>query len=236
MFKAQAIILAGGQGSRLQPYTTIVPKPLLPVGNYPILEILIRQLKRFSFTRIVISVGHLSGLIEAYFGSGVKWGVDICYVQEDSPLGTAGAIKLVKHVEENFIVMNGDILTDIDMLGLLRSHICQKVISTIVIKHRNIKSDFGEIEINEQNELISYTEKPEHQSFASIGMNVFNARARSFIKMNENIGIPDLVARFKAAGERMFCYQTHGIWLDLGRLNDLQEAQGVFLANKEKFL
>jgi len=236
MFKAQAIILAGGQGSRLQPYTTVVPKPLLPVGNYPILEILIRQLKRSSFTRIAISVGHLAGLIEAYFGSGEKWGVDICYVREDSPLGTAGAIKLVKHVEENFLVMNGDILTDINMSDLFQRHVRQKEISTVAVQQRKIKSDFGEIKVDEQNELVSYTEKPEYRSLASIGMNVFNERARSFIKMNENIGIPDLVARFKAAGERVFCYQMHGIWLDLGRFNDLQEAQGVFLANEKKFL
>jgi NDP-sugar pyrophosphorylase family protein len=220
----------------LQPYTTIVPKPLLPVGDYPILEILIRQLKRSSFTRIAISVGHLAGLIEAYFGTGEKWGVDISYVQEDSPLGTAGAIKLVKEVEENFLVMNGDILTDIDMRDLFQSHVAQKCIGTVGIKPRKIKSDFGEIEIKGQNELVSYTEKPERQSFASIGINVFHERARSFIKVNENIGIPDLVARFKAAGEKVSCYQMHGIWLDLGRFNDLQEAQDVFLANKEKFL
>src|SRR3990167_5778963 len=120
--KIQAVILAGGQGSRLRPYTTILPKPLMPVGELPIAEIIIRQLKRHGLTRIAIATGHLSGLIQSFFGDGRRWGVNIQYIFEDQPLGTAGALKLVEDPEDNFLVMNGDILTDVNFRELFGFH------------------------------------------------------------------------------------------------------------------
>ena len=122
MSKTQAIILAGGQGSRLRPYTTVLPKPLMPVGDMPIAEIIIRQLKHYGLTHIVIATGHLSALIQSFFGDGRRWGVHIEYVFEDEPLGTAGALRLVKNLEKEFLVINGDILTDVNFKELFSFH------------------------------------------------------------------------------------------------------------------
>ena len=234
MFKAQVVILAGGQGSRLRPYTTVLPKPLLPVGGKPILEILIRQLRHFGFKNIVISTGYLAELIEAYFGKGEKWGVHICYVHEDKPLGTAGALKLVEDTERNFLVMNGDILTDMNFATFLNWHTRQKAMASLTVKERKIKSDFGVIEFGPDHELRAYQEKPEHQSFVSIGVNAFNSRAKNFIKPGESVGMPELMLRLKALSHRVCCYPVRQEWLDLGRFEDLERAQDIFVHTKKK--
>ncbi len=236
MFKAQVVILAGGQGSRLRPYTTVLPKPLLPLGEVPILEILIRQLKYYGFTHILISTGYLAELIEAYFGKGDKWGVCIRYVREGEPLGTAGALKLVTHTENNFLVLNGDVFTDMDFAAFLKWHIRQKAMASIVIKERKIKGDFGVVEVEANHELKTYHEKPEHKSFLSIGVNAFNFRAKSLIKTGEYIGMPDLMLRLKSRAQKVCCYQIRNTWLDLGRFEDLERAQDIFARHKKKFI
>jgi len=235
MFKAQVVILAGGQGSRLRPYTTILPKPLLPVGEIPILEIIIRQLKHYGFKNILIATGYLAELIEAYFGDGRRWGVCICYVRESKPLGTAGALKLARHTEDDFLVLNGDVLTDMNFAAFFKWHIRQKACGSIVIKERRIKGDFGVVEVGPAHELISYREKPEHQSFVSIGVNAFNRRAKSYINPGESIGIPDLMVRIKEKSQWVCCFQVHDQWLDLGRFEDLEQAQEIFRLHKKKF-
>lgn len=235
MFKAQVVILAGGQGSRLRPYTTILPKPLLPVGEIPILEILVRQLKHYGFKNILISTGYLAELIEAYFGDGRRWGVRIRYARESKPLGTAGALKLTKQTEEDFLVLNGDILTDMNFSSFFKWHKQQKALASIAIKERKIKNDFGVIEVGPHHELKAYHEKPEHVSFVSMGINAFNVKAKGFIKKDECIGIPDLMLRLKSASQRISCYQVKGQWLDLGRSEDLERAQEIFEQNKKKF-
>lgn len=236
MFKAQVVILAGGQGSRLRPYTTILPKPLLPVGEIPILEILVRQLKYYGFKNILISTGYLAELIEAYFGDGRRWGVFIRYVRESKPLGTAGALKLAKHTEDDFLVLNGDILTDMNFALFLKWHKKQKAAASISIKERKIKNDFGVIEVGPDHELKAYHEKPEHVSFVSMGINVLNAKVKDFIKKDECIGIPDLMLRLKSSSRKVCCYQVKDQWLDLGRSEDLERAQEIFEGNKKKFI
>jgi len=234
--KSQVVILAGGAGSRLRPFTTVLPKPLLPIGDLPILEVIVRQLRSAGFCDIAISTGHLAGLIEAYFGNGKKWGVSIRYLREDRPLGTAGALKLVKSVQDNFLVLNGDILTDIDYKALMSFHLKQKAAATVTCKARKVKIDFGVVKINKDHTLADYIEKPEHTSFVSAGLNVLSKRAVKYIKTGESIGMPDLVLRMKEAEEKIVCYKTKGIWLDLGRRDDLESAQEVFLKNERQFL
>jgi len=236
MSKIQAIILAGGEGSRLRPYTAVLPKPLLPLGEFPIAEVIIRQLKAHGMTNIAISTGHLAGLIEAYFGKGKRWGVNIRYVTEDLPLGTAGAIKLVKNVEDDCLVINGDVLTDVNFKELIKYHKRKKAIATITIKERRVKTDFGVIESSGTGELTDYIEKPEHKSFVSMGINILNKKCKKYIQNNESIGMPELMLKMKDCGEKVYCYKTTALWLDLGRLDDFESAQDVFAKHKKKFL
>ncbi|MBF0331755.1 MAG: NTP transferase domain-containing protein [Candidatus Omnitrophica bacterium] len=235
MFKAQVLILAGGQGARLRPYTTVLPKPLLPVGGYPIIEILIRQLKKAGLKNIVISTGYLSELIEAYCGAGKKWGVNIRYVHEKKPLGTAGALKLVKGTERNFLVLNGDILTDMNFAAFLRWHARAGAMASLAVKERKIKSDFGVIEIGAKDQLEAYHEKPEQCSFVSMGANAFNERAIDHIRCNECLGMPDLMLRLKSLSKKVCCYKVTDEWLDLGRFADLERAQEILGQKKNIF-
>jgi len=163
--KIQAILLAGGKGSRLRPFTTVLPKPLMPLGDYPIIEVIIRQLKNCGMTNIAISTGHLAGLIEAFLKDGKNWGVNITYVREAKPLGTAGAVKLVRNLADNFLVINGDILTDLNFVKFLKEHARKKYIASIAIKERVLKPNFGVIECNQKEILVDYIEKPEYKLY-----------------------------------------------------------------------
>ena len=236
MSKIQAVILAGGAGSRLRPYTTVLPKPLMPIGDFPIAEIIIRQLRFYGIKNIVISTGHLAGLIEAYFGDGRRWGVNIQYICEDRPLGTAGALKMIEDLASDFLVINGDTLTQLDFHELLQFHKKKKAAATIAVKERVVKTDFGVVEFNEQNELLNYVEKPQHTTYVSMGINIFKKRCKDYIKDLEAISMPELLLRLKASGERVYCFKTSCLWLDLGRLDDLEAAQEIFRKNAGKFL
>ena len=236
MSKIQAVMLAGGKGSRLKPYTAVIPKPLMPVGDHPIAEVIVRQLKRAGLKYIAISTGHLAGLIEAYFSDGKKLGVNIQYIKEDRPLGTAGALRLVTDLEDDFLVINGDILTDLDFKALVKVHQKRKALATMTIRERIVKTDFGVIKTNNKGDLIDYIEKPEHRSYVSMGVYVFNKKCVSHIKRAESLGMPDLMLRLKKEKARIYCHKTKAIWLDLGRMDDFHNAQTVFEKNKRKFL
>ncbi len=232
----QAIILAGGKGTRLKPYTTIFPKPLVPVGDFPILEIIIRQLKKYGFNEIIISTGHLAELIEAYFGKGTRWGVDIEYVREYTPLNTAGALGLIDNLDDNFLMMNGDILTTLDYSQLFNFHLEKKGVATISLHKREAKIDYGIIEMTPEFQLNNYIEKPTYHLLVSMGINVMNIRCKEYIRKNESIGLPDLMIRMKNEGEKIYCYPSECYWLDIGRVEDYQVAQDEFEQNKNKFL
>lgn len=236
MSKIQTIILAGGQGSRLRPYTTVLPKPLMPVGDLPIAEIIIRQLKYYGLTHIAIATGHLSGLIQSFFGDGRRWGVNIQYVLEDQPLGTAGALKLVENLEDDFLVINGDILTDVNLKELFAFHKKKKAQATIVCKERIVKTDFGVVEIDRSEQLVDYIEKPEHRSYVSTGINILTKECQKYIKPKELLGMPDLMLRLKKSDKKVSCFKMSGVWLDLGRLEDLEAAQEVFDKNRRTIL
>ncbi|HPN88764.1 MAG TPA: sugar phosphate nucleotidyltransferase [Candidatus Omnitrophota bacterium] len=236
MSKVQAIILAGGKGSRLRPYTTVLPKPLVPIGGMPIIEVIIRQLKFFGINNIVIAVGYLAELIETYLGNGKRWGVSISYVKEEKPLGTAGAIKLVKNLSDDFIVINGDTLTNMDFRSFIHFHKKSQAIATLGIKERILKTDFGVIESQKDGSFVNYIEKPDHRSDVSLGVNVFNKQVQSFIKKNEPMNMPELFLKMRSLGKRIVCFKTDKMWLDLGRFEDLELAQEIFEKNKKKFL
>ena len=232
----QAIILAGGKGTRLRPYTASFPKPLVPVGDTPILEIIIRQLRRSGFDEIIISTGHLAELIEAYFGAGQRWGVRIRYIREDKPLGTAGALRLVDEMAEHALVMNGDILTELDFVDLYRFHVSSGAIATLGACRRQHEIDFGVLDIDADATLATYTEKPLHTFWVSMGVNVVSRRACRYIADGERLGIPELMLRMQAAGERVMCYRFDGFWLDIGRPTDYQMAQEEIERDPTRFL
>ncbi len=236
MSRIQAVILAGGQGSRLRPYTTVLPKPLMPVGELPIAEIIIRQLKHYGLTHIAMTTGHLSGLIQSFFADGRRWGVHIEYIFEDRPLGTAGALRLVKNLADEVLVINGDILSNVSFNDLFVFHKRQKAQATIVCKERIVKTDFGVVKMDRHDHLMDYIEKPEHRSYVSTGINIFHKECQDYIKPHEFLGVPDLILRLKKSHEKICCFKISGIWLDLGRLEDLEMAQEVFENNREDIL
>lgn len=232
----QAVILAGGKGTRLRPLTLSFPKPLLPVGTHPILEIIIRQLARAEFTDIVISTGYLAELIENYFQDGAKWGVRIRYVREQSALNTAGSLRLLEGLEPAFLVMNGDVLTSLDYGSLYRSHMNSGCGATITTIEHESKVDFGVVESTPSGLLQGIREKPVFKYAVSMGVYVLNKSVIQLIDPNEAIGMPDLLLRLKDNGEQVRCHPFDGHWLDIGRLSDYERAQSKFLTYEHFFL
>jgi NDP-sugar pyrophosphorylase family protein len=232
----QAVILAGGKGTRLQPYTTVLPKPLMPVGDYPILEIVIRQLKRYGFTRIVLTVGYHYELFRAFFGDGKRWGIDIEYSFEEEPLGTAGPLRLIKDLDENFIVMNGDTLTNIDYKNLFDYHSRHGGAMTIATKKRKVNIDYGVLDYGQDKALVSYTEKPQIDYAVSMGVNVLTRRSLKIIPKGNRYDMPDLVHELIRRNLSVMCYVFDGYWLDIGRPDDYKIAIEHFVKNERKFL
>ena len=221
----KAVILAGGKGTRLRPYTTSFPKPLVPVGDKPILEIVIRQLASNSITDITMAVGYLVELIRAYFGDGKKFGVEIKYSLEEKPLGTIGPLMLIRdELKGTFLVMNGDILSDISYSKAIENHKKSGCIATIALAKRNVNIDFGVVELNEKHYIIDYREKPIINHFVSMGIYVFEPRIFDYIKQNKRFDLPDLVKKLIKKGERVNGYIHNGYWLDIGRPEDYEKA------------
>lgn len=226
--RRQAVILAGGKGTRLRPFTATLPKPLVPVGDHPIIEIVLRQLKHFGFTDVVISTGHLAELIAAYCGNGRRWGLRIRYVREDKPLGTSGSLKMIRGLQPTFLTINGDVLTTLDFGALYESHRRRGAAATVGVCERVSPIDFGVIELDGRDALSGYTEKPSHRYLVSMGVNVFDRRVLRHIRSGEFLGIPDLIRRVLAAEGRVYGFRNKAEWLDIGRPDDYAAAQEIF--------
>lgn len=220
----KAVILAGGKGRRLRPYTTVLPKPLMPIGERPILEIIIEQLKMSGCREITMAVGHLAGLIQAYFGDGDKYGMKIEYSLEHEPLGTAGPIGILDRPDENFVVMNGDILTDLDYRDFYERHRSSDAIATMAVFHRHVDITLGVVEMDEGGTITDYTEKPRYDYLVSTGIYCFSPRVMDFIRPNEHCDLPDLVLQLIGKGEKVQGYRFDGYWLDIGRQEDYETA------------
>ncbi len=233
----KAVVLAGGKGRRLEPYTTLLPKPLMPVGEFPVLEILIRQLKRYGFDKIYLAVGHLAGLIEAYFQGGKKWGVEIEYSIEQESLGTVGPLNLIKDKlsDTSFLVLNGDILTDLNFSEFLEFHKNKGGIMTIGVVHRFVNVDFGVLDIANQ-KVVGFQEKPVLEYPVSMGIYAMNPGVFNYIPENKKFDLPDLVLELLRNGEDVFVYEYRGFWLDIGREDDFRRAQEEFKKRKDSIL
>lgn len=231
----QVVILAGGKGTRLRPFTNIIPKPLVPLGDMPILEVVLRQLHFYGCDRIVLAVNHLAELIMSFFGDGSKYGLQIEYSVEDKPLGTAGALSLIKEFDENFFVMNGDILTTIDYRALYERHITTNADITVSAYPKEVKIDLGVLEI-EDGILRNYIEKPTYHYTVSMGLYVFHRNILTLLDHDTYLDMPDLILRAQKHQMNIHCYQEAYEWLDIGRLDDYEQAITLFNDRKHDFL
>jgi len=221
----KAVILAGGKGTRLRPYTTVFPKPLMPIGDEPILEIVIKQLKQNGFGEILMAVGHLAELIKAFFNDGNKYDLKIKYYREDMPLGTAGPLAQIKdEIDDNFLMMNGDILTDLNYSQFIKAHKKNDAIATISLKKEIVPIDYGVVELNEKSNIVGYSEKPHIDYLVSMGIYAFNPGIMEFIRPDEYLDIPDLIIKLISEGEKVNGYVYDGYWLDIGRPDDYERA------------
>jgi NDP-sugar pyrophosphorylase family protein len=232
----QAVVLAGGKGTRLAPYTNVLPKPLMPIGNMPILEVLLRQIKYAGFDEIILTVGHLAELFEAFFKDGSRFGLNIRYSFEESPLGTAGPLALIDGLQGTFLVCNGDVLTNLKITDLLKFHRDRKGIATIAMHHRLVNINLGVIQCNESYEITDYLEKPSMDYIVSMGIYIFERAVLDYIQPNIYLDFPNLVLKLLEAGEKIYGYQFDGYWQDLGNPEDYQQAQQDFVSMQSQFM
>jgi NDP-sugar pyrophosphorylase family protein len=232
----KAVVLAGGKGARLAPYTKILPKPLMPIGDMPILEVMLRQMKKAGVDEVILTVGHLAGLLQAFFQNGERLGIKVRYSFEEVPLGTAGPLSLVDGLDSTFLVTNGDVLTNLDLNDLLETHRRTGALATIAMHQRQVKVDLGVIQTNGSNEIIGYIEKPTYDFHVSMGIYVFEPKVLSYIEKNKYLDFPNLVLMMLAAGEKVLGYPFDGYWQDLGRPDDYEQAVEEFAAMRSKIL
>jgi NDP-mannose synthase len=234
----KAIVMAGGKGTRLQPFTASFPKPLVPLGDMPVLELLLRQLKAAGIEEVILAVNHLHHLIRAFCGDGSSFGLKIDYVLEDSPLGTAGPMAAVlDKLGDNFIVTNGDLLTNYNVARMVREHIEQSSAASIAVFERQLKVDFGLVEVDEEMHLTGYREKPTYTHLVSMGLYVLNrASVAPCLKVGSYLDMPQLMQFLIDSGKSVQCRKQDCIWLDIGRPDDYAAAQQVFEEKRELFL
>jgi len=232
----RAVILAGGKGTRLAPYTSVFPKPLVPIGDMPILQVVIHQLRHYGFTHITLTVGHLATLLQAFFQDGSQYGVRIDYVIEDEPLGTAGPLVFVPDLKEAFLVMNGDVLTTLNYTELVQYHKRMGAVATVAMHRRQVKIDLGVMQLDGDNRVRGYIEKPLYDYDVSMGIYVFAPRVLSYIPSGKYFDFPDLVHRLLESGETIIGYPYEGYWLDIGRPDDYEQAVRDFEKMRSRFL
>ena len=236
----QAVILAGGRGTRLAPYTTVLPKPLLPIGEAPILDVVMRQLSGYGFRNITLAVGYLAHLIEAVFQDGSRHDVSLTYHRETEPLGTVGPLASMEDLDSTFLMMNGDVLTTLDYGELYSAHVRSGNLLTVATHVRTVRSDYGVLELDGANGLLSrvvgFREKPEFDHSVSMGVYVADSRVRDYIPAGQAFDLPELVWRLLEAGEPVGSYAYDGFWLDIGRHEDYAEAVTQYEELKDAFL
>ncbi len=234
----QAIVMAGGKGSRLHPYSALFPKPLMPLGDKPVLEILLHQLRAAGVTEVILAVNHLRHLLEAFFGDGSRFGLSIAYSVEEQPLGTAGPIGLVlDRFGEDFFLTNGDLLTTLDMRSMLADHRARGADATIGTYRRELRSEFGLLEVDETMRMTGYQEKPAYQHLISMGIYVLRRDAvRPFIIPGEPLDMPVLMKAMQHSGRNVLCHCQDCFWLDIGRPEDFAEAQSIVERNPQAFV
>ncbi len=234
----RAVILAGGKGTRLAPYTASFPKPLVPLGDIPVLEVLIRRLLQYGISDITLTLGHLAELIMAYLQHRrcLSGQCTLRYVEESEPTGTAGSLALVPSLDRTFLVMNGDLLTNLDFHALVEFHRERKAALTIAVQKREVKIDLGVIEFNGGYTVKRYLEKPRSTHNVSMGIYVYEPRVLKYLPPGKYFDFPDLVIKLLESGEHVCAYPSDCMWLDIGRPDDYALAQKLFVNQKKDFL
>jgi len=233
----QAVILAGGEGRRLLPYTRVLPKPLWPVGDMPIVEILIRQLAKAGIKDIIMAVGYQAELIRMILGDGRQYGVKISYSVEKKPMGTAAPlkrIKIVKKLDRDFLVLNGDLLTNLPFKKFIKAHLDNDSTATVAVFKRSVKVDFGVV-VASKGKIDQYIEKPELGYSVSMGIYAFGNEILDYIP-NRRFDFPDLVQKLIAKDMNPSIYRFRGQWLDIGRPDDWEKADMLFRKKSQSFL
>lgn len=219
------VIMAGGMGTRLRPHTENCPKPLLPVAGKPMLEHIIEHAKLEGFSRFVIAIHYLGHMIEDHFGNGERFGVQIDYLREQTPLGTAGALGLLNPQPKHaFVVTNGDVITDIHYGELLDFHIRQDATATMAVRVHEWQHPFGVVQ-TDGIEIVGFEEKPIARSHINAGVYALNPDALEHLILDVRCDMPTLFERLKEQSKRTVAYPMHEPWLDVGRADDLAAAQ-----------
>lgn len=239
----QAVVLAGGKGTRLRPYTSVFPKPLVPLGDMPVLELILRQLKQYGFTEVILAVGYLHALIKAYFGDGSKLGIKLRYSYEEQPLGTIGPLGTIADLDETFLVMNGDVVSDLRYDALYRAHKASDAPAMLALYNMTTQLEFGVMELSPGDTVIqAFREKPSVQHAISMGVHVFHKSILELIPPQQLYGLDhlmaDLLERQQQAGSapQVRAYPFEGYWLDIGRHRDYESALEEFELMKHRLL
>jgi NDP-mannose synthase len=223
----RAVVLAGGKGSRLRPYTVVLPKPLMPVGEYPILEVILRQLAAQGFNRVTLAVNYQAEIIRAFCGDGSRWGIAIDYSLETMPLSTIAPLRLIRDLPENFLLMNGDVLTDLCVRKLYDDHVSQNRQFTIAASERTNVVDYGVLRARE-NRLVGFEEKPKFPYLVSMGVYVVNRSVLDRVPGGQKFGFDDLMLDMLAKDQPVHIERHPGYWLDIGRVDDYMRAVDEF--------
>ena len=235
----RAVLLAGGEGQRLRPYTSVLPKPLMPIGDRPIMDVIVRQLRHAGCERITVATGYLAELIEVFFGDGSKYGVPIDYFREEEPLGTAGALALLDGLDEDFLVMNGDVLTDLDYRKLISAHRSSDAAATIATQTREVEISLGVLRFGDAADptrLTDYVEKPRIDYQASMGVYCFSPEVVQHIVPGKRLDFPDLVLRLIERGLSVRAWPSTDYWRDIGRHDDYEFALDDFERMRARLL
>jgi NDP-sugar pyrophosphorylase family protein len=220
----QAVIMAGGKGTRLRPLTYAIPKPLLPIGEKPILELILKRLKRSGIRDVIIATGYRSELIETYFGNGKKWGIRIGYARENKPLGTAGILRrLRRRLHGDFLVMNGDVLTELNFHKMLLAHRKTGADVTVGVRALETEIPYGVLECR-GDDISTITEKPRIRSLISAGIYLIRPAMSGLIPGSGRYDMPQLITKAIAEGRRVSKYEIREYWMDIGHLDDFQKA------------
>ena len=233
----RAVLLVGGKGVRLHPFTANFPKPLMPLDDHPILALLLRQLLSCGVRRVTLALGHHGELIRAYLDrSELADLLELDFVHEKEPLGTAGALSLVTGLDEPFLVMNGDVLTTLDFAGVHARHVASGAALTIAAHEKTVQENLGVLVTDDSGRVVDYVEKPTTSYLVSMGVYVFSPSVLALLEPGRHLDFPDLVLRLLERGETVRTEQSDSLWLDIGRPDDYAQAQELVHADPDRFL